>query len=209
MDFDLLDVKNLVETFDRGPTGDPFCDGRFDDHFNEFGVQRHYWRMFWHLCREFKPEMAVELGAWQATCAAHMASGGAGAVVTIDHHTDPGDDVHEALAREAAQAYMNLTYHKGWTTDEATLELVRSFTRPVDLLFIDAWHHIDYARADWRAYEPLLADTALVVCDDLANMEPTLHMMEEWWAEMSRDRESFSAGTAVSIMPMGFLKYVR
>jgi cephalosporin hydroxylase len=214
MDFDLLDVKNLVATFDRGPTGDPFVDGRYQTQIDETGNPRPYYRMFWHLCNQFKPDLAVELGSYQASCAAHMASGGAGTVATIDHHSDRigepgGDDYNQRLAEEAAQAYANLFYIKGWTTDEDVITEVRSFGKPIDLLFIDSWHHIDYARADWKAYEPLLADTALVVCDDLANAEPTLHMMVEWWEEVSKDRESFLSGTAISTYPMGFFKYAR
>jgi len=203
--FDMLDIKNLVTTFDPGePTGDAFLDARWDGHVAKFGHGRPYWRLFWKLCNLYRPGLAVELGAWQATCAAHMAGGGAATVATIDHHTDPGDKENRRLSLEAAQKYLNLFYFQGWTWD--VVHEVRDLGKPVDVLFIDSWHHYDKAMRDWDAYSPLLADEALVVCDDVCDVEPTLHRMTEFWEDVSRGRERFLV-EGLSACAMGFFKW--
>ena len=207
MDFDLLDIKNLTQTFDpEQPTGDPFLDGRYEAHREKFGHGKPYWRLFHRLCQLYRPALAVELGAWQCTCAAHMAGGGAGTVVTIDHHGDPGDDINQACCEDAARHYYpNLVYLKGWTWD--VVERVVPIG-PIDLLFIDGWHHYDKAMRDWNDYRDLLASPALVVCDDLENVEPTLHKMVEFWEDVSAPYERFVV-TGFSTYPMGFFKFER
>jgi len=209
LDFNLLDVRNLVETFDPWlPTGDPFLDARFDAQVAKFGNPNSYWRMFYRLCELLKPDLAVELGAWQGTCAAHMASGGAATVATIDHHTDPGDDLNEALTREAAQNYANLFYFKGWTWDR--WEDVRDLGKRIDLLFIDSWHQLEYALKDWYTYKPLLADRALVVCDDLLETDgAVIAGMREFWVEVSSGRPSFVSARPHPGFPMGFFTWTR
>jgi len=207
MNFDLSDIKNLVDTFDpEQPTGDPFLDARYENHRAIFGHGQPYWRMFYHLTKLLKPAFSVELGAWQATCAAHMAAGYQyGDVVTIDHHTDRGDEENKRLSQEADDHYDNLHYLQGWTWDR--MENVAAYAMGIDLLFIDSWHHYDKAMRDWGTYTPLLAPQALVICDDLINSEPTLHKMEEFWKEISQPYESFLDTTLNHTSPMGFLRW--
>ena len=211
MNFDLQDVHDLASTYDpERPTGDPFLDVRYMAQIEKFGHPTPYWRMFYHLMRLLKPAFAVELGAYQATNAAHMAAGYEFAdVVTIDHHGDPGDEENRVLAEEAAGRYPNLHYIRGWTWD--VVERVDLFAMSIDVLFIDSWHHYDKAMRDWTTYEPLLSSPALVVCDDILNAEPTLHRMVEFWEEISRGREAFLAsGNEIHHgYPMGFMRYVR
>ena len=209
MNFDLLDVKNLIDTFDpEQPTGDPFLDARYENHRAIFGHGQPYWRAFYHLCTLLKPAFSVELGAWQATNAAHMASGYEyGDVVTIDHHSDPGDEENRELAREAARHYQNLHYVRGWTWD--VQEDVLQWAMGIDILFIDSWHHYDKAVRDWDTYRPLLSSPALVVGDDLVNCEPTLHRMVEFWEEISLPYESFVTERPNPGNRMGFMRFVR
>lgn len=210
MNFSLHDVHRIASTYDPDqPTGDPFLDARYRTQIEKFGHPTAYWRLFYHLMRELKPAFSVELGAWQATNAAHIAAGYEfGDVVTIDHHGDPGDEENKALAVEAADHYPNLHYIQGWTWD--VVEEVGSWGMTIDVLFIDSWHHYDKAMRDWDAYRPLLSSPALVVCDDILNCDPTLYRMEEFWAEVSRGREAFLA-SGIEIhhgYPMGFMRYV-
>jgi len=213
MNFDLMDVKNLATTFDpEQPTGDAYLDARYEAHRAEYGHGNPYWRMFYRLCERFRPSLAVELGAWQGTCAAHMAAGGAATVATIDHHGDrrgethpPGDDVNEALCREVAQRY-GVFYLKGWTWDVWTD--VRDLGKKIDLLFIDSWHDHEHAILDWNTYRPLLAPEALVVCDDIIKGDgPVISGMDRFWNEVSNGRESFLLEGPHFQIPMGFFKY--
>jgi len=209
VNFDLQDVKNLVDTFDpERPTGDPFLDARYEAHRAIFGHGQPYWRMFYHLTDLLKPAFTVELGAWQATCAAHMASGYQyGDVLTIDHHTDPGDEENKLRAQEAAAQYDNLHYLQGWTWD--VVGNVAAYAMGADILFVDSWHHYKQAMRDWSTYNPLLSPVALVVCDDLVNAEPTLHRMEEFWRDISGPYESFVNGSVNPGFPMGFMRFTR
>ncbi len=204
MKFDLTDVCNLALTFDATrPTGDPFLDARYEWRRARFGHPSPYYRLFYRLSELFKPRLVVELGAWRCIGAAHWAPH-AGTVITIDHHSDPGDEENEQWCRETQSRYRNLIYLKRWTWD--AVEEVSRFG-PIDVLFIDSWHHYDKAMRDWNDYRPLLApEGALVICDDIANAEPTLHRMVEFWQEISRGRESFLA-EGINVYPMGFLKW--
>jgi predicted O-methyltransferase YrrM len=206
MDFDLLDVKNLVATFDpEVPTGDAFLDARYEAHRAEFGHGKPYWRMFWHLCRQFRPGLAVELGGWQGTCAAHMASGGAGMVYTIDHHSDPGDDENQRAMLEAERPYRpRMLYLQGWTWD-----VVGRVPDGIDLLFIDSWHQYEYAMRDWDLYTPKLANPALVVCDDILFTDgPVIAGMKRFWDEVSAPFEHFLVEQGPHHqVPVGFIKH--
>lgn len=205
MNFDLLDVRNLATTFDpKEPTGDSFLDARYNWRMETFGHPSPYYRLFYRLGKLLKPSMVVELGAWKGIGAAHWAPH-AGTVVTIDHHTDPGDEENEQWCRETAQHYPNLFYFKGWTWD--VVEDVRNLGKYIRVLFIDSWHHYDKAMRDWNAYEPLLdPEGALVICDDIVNAEPTLHRMTDFWRDISEGRERFLI-EGLNVYPMGFFKH--
>ncbi len=209
--FILDDVKRLIETaLLEEPTGDPFVDARYREQIELVGHTQPYYRLFWHIAREFRPGFTVELGAWQATAAAHFASGNPdGVVVTIDHHTDPGDEAHKARAMEAAQQYPNLLYFQGWTWD--VVGDVKAVGRPIEVLFIDSWHDKRYAIRDWASYSPLLADSALVICDDILPDDPSLgDGMVQFWQGLSSVCDGFlDARLHPPGIPMGFLKFSR
>ena len=208
MKFDMYDVKDMVETFDQAlPTGDPFLDGRYDAQVAKFGQPNAYWRLFYRLCEKYKPGLCCELGAWQGTCAAHMAPHSA-TVATIDHHGDPGDDINERECRAVQQRYGNVFYLKGWTWDRWTD--VRDLGKKIDILFIDSWHQYEYMVRDWYTYKPLLADEALIVADDLVGTDvgPTIAGTGRAWGEICEGREQFITGRAHIGVAMGFAKWV-
>ncbi len=115
--FTLDDIKHIIDySVDIGPTGYPFIDNRYQAHIDKFGEPFPYYRLFFHLAQQLEPCLTVELGGWQGTAAAHFAQGYAGnTVFTIDHHTDPGDDLNRLEMLKASTYYMNLSYIQGWT----------------------------------------------------------------------------------------------
>ncbi|MGH7274771.1 MAG: hypothetical protein ACREIQ_09975, partial [Nitrospiria bacterium] len=104
--FTLAQIQRLIaDPAIRVPTGDAFLDNRHNT------APHLYYRLFYHLARLLRPGLVVELGGWQGTAAAHFAAGWKKAiVVTIDHHTDLGDEVHKEKMMETAREYKNLVY---------------------------------------------------------------------------------------------------
>jgi hypothetical protein len=124
------------------------------------------------------------------------------------HHGDPGDDENRRLTLEAAQRYQGLFYFQGWTWH--AYPEVRDLGKPVDLLFIDSWHHYQFAMLDWLMYSRLLADEALVVCDDILDGDSaTIAGMRRFWDEVSLDREASLLKGLNGGTPMGFFKWTR
>jgi predicted O-methyltransferase YrrM len=207
-DFSLDEIKRIVspEGFEI-PTGDKFIDQRYEQHNTKFGHYEPYYRLFYDLTKYLEPDLTVELGTWQATASAHFASGWPnGAVITIDHHSDPGDEKNKELTLEAVNQYDNLIYLQGWTWDR--INIVRNFGQPIDILFIDSWHQYEYAMKDWNLYSPLLADNALVICDDILKGDgPTIGGMDRFWNELPG--EKFLDETLRNGIPMGFLKWTK
>ncbi len=202
-DFDLL--KQMAKRFNPLPTGDQFLDTRYDWQMNENNSEWPYYRFLYHLTSMLRPALSVELGGFQGTAAVHMASGWKnGTVITIDHHSDTGDEFNRTKMLECCtEERANLIYYQGWTTQQTAdknkgkhalgdrgsvydkvVTHVNHYNKKIDILFIDAWHHYEYAMLDWEAYRPLLNSPALVLCDDIIDgvnpLDPICGMIEFW-----------------------------
>lgn len=218
-DFSLDDINKLIwdkSTYD--PIGDALLDNRYQEHIDR-GGNHLYYRLFYHLAKFLQPNCIVELGGWQGTAAAHFASGcSRTTVITIDHHTDLGDEKNKGKMLEAEAEYSSLYYIQGWTNDKLTLRekgkhmlgdapsamlslmALPDFHSNIDILFIDSWHKHEEAMMDWQAYKPWLASPSLVICDDIINLD-----MLRFWNELPG--EKFLEAAAHPGYPMGFLKY--
>lgn len=211
MKFNLNHVKEIVttKTFASHPIGDSFLDSRYQNQIDETGNPSEYYRYFYYLTKAFQPRLTVELGGWQGTAAAHLAAGYPdGQVISIDHHTDPGDEIHQGKMIEATREYKNLVYIQGWTWD--VIDQVREYGE-IDILFIDSWHDYEHAMRDWNDYQHLLADEALVICDDIIGGYGTvISGMEDFWNELEGDKFLVrDIHSGMDGIPIGFLKYVR
>ena len=198
----LVHSKNLS-------TGNKFLDARYEDQKKfSAGSAIKYYRLFYRLAEKLKPKLVVELGAFQATGGAHFAGGNPdGEVVTIDIHKDPGQDLDELKCHEAERHFPNLTHIKGWTWDDHVVEAVKSYNTPIDILYIDAWHRYDYVQREWGIYSKLLADKALIICDDILDNDGLFEDMEKWWDEVKYPK--FLDDKMHNGIPMGFFVYSR
>lgn len=204
--FKLDDIKTLIEEALKEPdTGDPWLDARYYEHIPIIGHTNPYYRLFWLIAKTLKPDLTVELGSWRGDGSAHFAVGNpAGECIAIDIHKD-SDYAGLAKLKEAAEHLPNLTFVQAWSWD--AIEQVRALDRKIDLLFIDSWHDYDHAKQDWDLYSPLLADTALVICDDITtafNFDGMLRFWEELPGEKFLDDRVHRGA-----IPMGFLKFER
>jgi hypothetical protein len=224
-DFTLDDIKRLIDDpFTLDPIGYAFLDSRFQEPQNKTHL---YYRLFYYLARYLQPSFTVELGGWQGTAAAHFAKGWElGTVVTIDHHTDPGDEMNKVKMLEAEGECNNLRYIQGWTNDilaqrekgnhafgdapsaiPSVLKLGKSNgIEGIDILFVDSWHQYEEAKMDWQAYQPLLSSPSLVICDDIiGGYGAGIGGMLDFWNELPGKK--FLNDTMHPSYPMGFLKY--
>jgi predicted O-methyltransferase YrrM len=205
--FDIDALEYLAKHFEPLPTDNEFLDMRYDWQKNENGSEWPYYRFFYYLTKWLQPELILELGTYQATAGAHFAGGNEKSIVlTVDHHSDPGDDDNQLKVLEAQDNFPNLIYYQGWTTDNlAALQIGKHargdvgsayqgivnqtvyYERGIDILFIDSWHCYEYAKLDFETYKPLLSSPALVICDDIqagGGPESPIQGMLEFWDEL-------------------------
>lgn len=189
---------------------DPWLKNRRDDYAHLVGHDNPYYLAFYHLAQELEPKLSVELGTYRGDASAHLAAGyPQGLVLTVDIHREDKDAQQRAI--QAASQYENLEYLNGWTWDAHIVFQISSAAAdtPIDLLFIDAWHDYQYAIREWEIYQPMLADEALVICDDIVDADGTMTDMTRFWVEISNDYERFLDKGVHSGVPMGFFRYIR
>jgi len=223
--FSLNEINNLIEIYDFCcPLNDSFLDARYQWQKEVNGAEWPYYRFFYYLTKYLQPKTIVELGGYQGTAAAHFAAGyPKSTIITIDHHSNPGDEENKDKMLQACNIYPNLYYVQGWTTqalaneqkgnhglgDVGTVypEVVNILNgQHIDILFIDSWHNYKYAMADWEVYSPLLSTPALVICDDISTVDsPTISGMMDFWNELEGER--FLNFTLHPGCGLGFLKY--
>ncbi len=207
----LAAVKRIINEVweNETPTGDQFLDDRYEEQRKFAGGNTlPYYRMFYQIAEKFKPNLTVELGSFQATGASHFAGGHPeGDVVTIDKHTDPGQELDEQRCKEAERYLDNLHHVKGWTWDDHVVDIVKAFDTPIDIWFCDAWHRRDYVEKEWRAYESLFANKALLIFDDVMNNGGLFEGMEEWWDDLPYEKHLDNRPHRG--VPMGFAIYKR
>jgi predicted O-methyltransferase YrrM len=203
----IKDIEQMAESHVAKKTGVQFIDTRVEEMRNPQGSVADYYSFFFELTKKYKPEVVVELGAWQGTSAACFAAGNPdGTVITVDHHTDPGDQENKQKTLQAQERFKNLTYCQGWTCDQLyeeekdkhSIKGENAFTkvkkalngRKIDVLFIDSWHEYTQAVKDWEAYKPLLNSPCLVICDDILQGNPGdgIDNMVKFWEELKGEK---------------------
>lgn len=201
--FTISDISRLADySLLEAPTGNAWLDARYQEQVGIIGHTNPYYRLFYTLGQVLKPEFVVELGSWQATAAAHFALGNPDStVITIDVHKD--DLAAQQRCFEAADFIPNLTYINAWTWD--AIDLVRAVDKPINILYIDAWHDYGYVKREWDLYSPLLSSPALVICDDITTAH-NFDGMIRFWEELPG--EKFLNHDIHPTIPMGFLRYV-
>lgn len=203
-DFSISALEIKAKSFLPEPLGDNFLDTRYEWQKTANGVEWPYYRFFYRITQILEPRLVVELGGWRGTAAAHFAAGyhsEMAQVITIDHHTDEGDQYNQLEMKQVCERYKNITYVQGWTNPEAAdrerghhslgdapcaLPVVEQAGK-IDILFIDSWHNYENAMLDWMYYRPLLNSPALVICDDIqagGDKYSPISGMYDFWQEL-------------------------
>lgn len=208
MKFTQAELQDLIDNVEIVTTPD-VLNGIREDTSKRVGHDQPYYKLFYEIVKQFKPQFCVELGSWMATAASHLAIGNpAGKVVTVDIHRE--DKEAQKYVMSLGSKVPNLQYVNKWTWD--AVDDITAVGLPIDILYIDAWHEYQYARREWDLYKPLLADTALVICDDLFDSKDTTVDMMKFWNELNKSQgmvwKIFNTGLH-SWIPMGFAQFRR
>lgn len=205
-------IQELIpEACREPPTWDAWLDERYMDDMGIIGHTNPYYKLFYLISQEFKPDFSVELGTYRGVASGHLAAGNMdGKVYTIDWHRDAADKRHQAFAIGMDAHFSNLHYINGCSWDLQVVAQVSDIVvvTPIDILFIDAWHEYQYAIQEWTLYSKLLANEALVICDDIFDASGATVEMKRFWEEVSAGYESFVDTKGHSGIPMGFFRYV-
>lgn len=208
-------VQELVkEALLEPSTGDAWLDARYQEDVPIVGHTNPYYKFFYLVAKEFKPLFSVELGTYRGVTAGHLGVGNPnGVVYTIDWHRDEVDKIHQKCAIAMDVHYENVHYLNGCTWDDYIVQQVAGMAavHPIDILFIDAWHWYEHAIREWNIYRPMLADEALVVCDDIFNNPTSTKDMAKFWDEVRGGYENFENVSELhpQYIPMGFVRFVR
>lgn len=142
-----------------------------------------YYRFLWEVGRRIQREagphrraVALEVGTYVGTSAAHLAAAGP-VVVTIDINPDA-----------ARQVAMNVTAGRGVMVNAVTgdsrqvlHEMVQGIAEPTtDVAFIDGLHDFEHAYREYRLARELVVDGGLIIFDD-AGLDMGGDEMEVTW----------------------------
>ena len=218
--YTIAQVKSICEASEL-PLGIPFIDERLDEYKEKYAGAYPYYPAFRDITQALQPSVVLEIGTWQGTSAACFAAGSENCMVmTIDHHSDPGDEANKVRTLEAVEMYGNIVYLQGCSTEEVTAQkqgtkcvlpdVKRLLSgRTIDILWVDGWHDGQYAKADYDTYVPLMTDGGLIICDDLTGGDSSGHIgMLKFFNDLpGLPEDRFIDGRIHAGYPMGFIKY--
>jgi hypothetical protein len=118
------------------------------------------------------PFLAIEVGTYCGTSAAHLAAGG-GHVVTIDINPDAARQVEMHLGGLAVEAVTG-------DSREVLHRLVQTQAPVCDVAFIDGLHDFEHAYREYRLARQLVCNGGLIIFDD-AGLEMDGDEMEVTW----------------------------
>ena len=206
----IKDIKNLIKgTLNKKEISDNFLMQKWNEQSEVSNGSHHlYYHLFYRIAEKLQPSLTVELGGWRGLAAAHFAAGNLlGNVITIDHHSDPGDENHKIEMLKMTHKFPNINYYQGWTWD--VYPQIEKLNQKIQILFIDGWHMYDKAMIDWNLYSRILDNNALIICDDLLKgNNATIAGMMDFWNEISNGFDKYIEDSDIhSGYPMGFFRY--
>lgn len=216
LDYALETVKRICEAA-KLPLDIPFIDARLEEYATKYNGAYPYYAALRDIVAWLRPGVVLEIGAWEGTSAACFAAGNKETLVlTIDHHSDPGDQENMEKTMAACDEYENMVYLRGCSTEMVSalkpgspcmFPVVRDLlaSRTLDILYVDGWHHAQMAQADVDTYMPLMSKGGLIICDDIygANDETLFGMMDFW---KGLPGEKYLDPRIHSVYSMGFVK---
>lgn len=131
-----------------------------------FGKDHHqYYRVFYHMIKELKPAVALEIGIDHGHTLAHMAAGNPGTLVV-------GIDKRENCAQNMP-TYPNVRLIYGDSLDIETEYAVRNIVHRhggIGVIFQDSSHHYEASHREFDIYSKFLTSNGIWCCDDVMDI---------------------------------------
>jgi predicted O-methyltransferase YrrM len=134
------------------------------------GAESPHYALLHALAAEFAPVRVLEIGTCEGVSAVHFAESIGNVVVTVDIEAPSA-----AYAQHLARGW-GLGVHPITIDSRHALPIVERFA-PFDVLYIDGAHDYESARGDYERFRPLLANGAIILCDDIRFDES----MDRFW----------------------------
>ena len=149
--------------------------------------RRNYYRFLYHLVKQFKPKLCLEIGIQSGMASAYMCAAGSH-VIGIDI-IGPGMAMPD-----------NFHFVYGDSTDisiyDEVARLVAEYGK-LGLVFQDSSHHYLPSKREWELYSQLLAPNAIWICDDItpafynAETDPPGKGMIQYFEELPGDKRLY------------------
>lgn len=146
--------KELVAKSNQ-PLGIPFLE-RLTQSCVHTTTRHNYYRFLYHLVKEVKPNLSVELGVEYGLVGAYMYAANHKRIIGIDHNPIP----------DYTQPYYHYC-HGDTRRSSHYLDAFVALHGKVGILFQDSSHHYAPSCEEWDLYSPYLADGAIWICDDI------------------------------------------
>jgi predicted O-methyltransferase YrrM len=129
--------------------------------------------LLYGLARSLKPEVCVEIGSARGKSACHVGlalrENGKGRLWAIDpHRTTDWNDADSADTFDTIRRNVRTAGLERWVeiVRDDSRTAAQSWSRPIDLLFIDGDHSYAGVKADWDAFAPHVRPFGFVVFHD-------------------------------------------
>ena len=139
--------------------------------------------------RKTSPCSFVEIGSYIGASSSYLAAGLArnnhfGKVYCIDTWnndamTEGNRDTMAEFLHNTRKFSRYIEPIRGWSTDPEVVGQVTRLAGKIDLLFIDSDHCFEGALADWKIYNPLLSENAIVAMHDIGWAEGVQRVVAE------------------------------
>lgn len=134
-----------------------------------------YYRFLRVLAANMKPRLSVELGVCGGGASLHLCAGHPGGMV-VGVECAAGSDWEQANWKIIKRHFPNWVLWKGDSIADAPCIAKEYGT--VDILFIDTTHTYEQTVAEWEAWEPFMAERAVICLDDL--FRPEMDGVWDW-----------------------------
>lgn len=188
----MLKNLNALVAKSRQPVADEWLEAA-QVYYNE---QHNYYRFLYHLVRELRPPVCLEIGTYWGIGSGYMCAAAkeyGGQVIGVDILIHSKHMLKNLVDRYGNYLFINMgSAHAAGIVDAMTQEY-----GPLGLVFQDSSHHYEPSRIEWGLYRPLCRPGAVWLCDDITpafynpQSDPPGKGMVQYFEELPGEKRLF------------------